>query len=126
MIENLLILYVNTGEDDISLTIGEIVAEANMCSLGEKVKPEVNSIAKKVEVHKTAELWKKLKLNVNKVVPENIKPELYDLIDTYSDVFADENNAIGDTSWVRFRIDLKENALPVKQKVRPLAPPLEK
>ena len=67
-----------------------------------------------------------MKLNANKVVPESLKPELYDLLNTYSDVFADENNTIGDTSWVKFKIDLKENALPVKQKVRPLAPPLEK
>ena len=69
------------GDDDITLTIGEIVAEANICSLGAKVKPEINSIAKKVDVHKTEELWKKLKLNVNKDVPEDVKPELYDLID---------------------------------------------
>ena len=126
VIETLLILYTNTGDDDIALTIGEIVAEASMCSIGEKVKPEINSVTKKGGVHRTAELWKKLKLNANTVVPESLKPELYNLIDTYSDVFADENNTIGNTSWVKFKIDLKENALPVKQKVCPLAPPLEK
>ena len=123
MVQDLLILYANTGDDEIALSIGEIVAEASMCSLGEKVKPDINSVTKKGGVHKTAELWKKLKLNANTVVPESLKSELYDLIDTYSDVFAYENNTIGKTSWVKFKIDLKENALPVKQKVRPLAPP---
>ena len=118
-----MILYANLGDDDITLTIGEVVAEANMCSLGAKVKPEINSITKKVDNHKTKELWNKLKLDVNEIVPDNMKPELYNLIATYSDVFADENITIGDTSWVKFRIDLKENAKPVKQKVCPLPPP---
>ena len=120
--ETLLILYANLGDDDITLTIGEVVAEANMCSLGAKVKPEINSIAKQVDNHKTKELWNKLKLNVNELVPNDLKPELFKLISDYSDVFADENITIGETSWVKFRIDLKENATPVKQKVRPLPP----
>ena len=94
-----------------------------MCSLGAKVKPEINSIdKKKVDNHKTKELWNKLKLNVNELVPNDLKPELFKLISDYSDVFADENITIGETSWVKFRIDLKENAKPVKQKVRPLPP----
>ena len=33
---------------------------------------------------------------------------------------------VGDTSWVEFKIDLNENSKPVKQKVRPLPPPLKK
>ena len=41
--ENLLILYSNLGDDDVTLTIGEVVAEANMCSLGTIVKPGINS-----------------------------------------------------------------------------------
>ena len=97
-----------------------------MCSLGAKVKPEINSIAKQVDNHKTKELWNKLKLNVNELVPNDLKPELFKLISDYSDVFADENITIGETSWVKFRIDLKENAKLVKQKVRPLPPPLKK
>ena len=36
--ENLLILYANNGDKLVTLTIGEIIAEANMCSLGTKVK----------------------------------------------------------------------------------------
>ena len=111
------------GDDDITLTIGEVVAKANMCSLGAKVKPEINSIAKQVDNNKAKELWNKLKLNVNEIVPNDLKPELFKLISDYSDVFADENITIGDTSWVKFRVEFKENAKPVKQKVCPYPPP---
>ena len=72
--------------------------------------------------NKAKELWNKLKLNVNELVPNDLKPELFKLISDYSDVFADENITIGDTSWVQFRVELKENAKPVKQKVCPLPP----
>ena len=120
--ENLLILYSNLGDDDVTLTIGEVVAEANMCSLGTKVKPGINSIAKQVDNNKAQELWSKLKLNVNELVPNDLKPELFKLISDYSDVFAKENVTIGNTSWVEFPVELKENAKPVKQKVCPLPP----
>ena len=53
----------------------------------------------------------------------NLKPELFSLIGEYSDVFTSEHCKVGDTSWVEFKIDLNENARPVKQKVRPLPPP---
>ena len=52
--ETLLILYSNLGDDNVTLTIGEVVAEANMCSLGTKVKPGINSIAKQVD---NTKLW---------------------------------------------------------------------
>ena len=105
------------------MTVGEVVAEANMCSLGTKVKPGVNTIAKQVDKNKAKELWSKLKLDFNVLVPKDLKPELFKLISDYSDVFADENVTIGDTSWLNSRVELKENAQPVKQKVRPLPPP---
>ena len=41
-------------------------------------------------------------------------------------MFNDENIKVGDTSWMEFKIELKEHAHPVKQKVRPLPPPLKK
>ena len=37
-------------------------------------------------------------------------------------MFTSENCQVGDTSWVEFKIELNENAKPVKQKVRPLPP----
>ena len=95
-----------------------------MCSLGTKVKPGINSIAKQVDKNKAKELRSKLKLDVNEIDPNDLKPELFKLISDYSDVFADENVTIGNTSWVEFRVELKENAEPVKQKVCPLPPPL--
>ena len=35
--ENLLILYMNVGDKLVTLTIGEIIAEADICSLGTKI-----------------------------------------------------------------------------------------
>ena len=35
--EKLLILYANVGDEPVTLTIGEIIAEASMCSLGTKI-----------------------------------------------------------------------------------------
>ena len=75
-LETLLILYSNLGDDDVTLTIGEVVAKANMCSLGTKVKPGVNSIAKQDD-NKAKELRNKLKLDVNELVSNNLKPELF-------------------------------------------------
>ena len=46
--ENLLILYAN-----------EVIAEANMCSLGTEVKPKINSITKQSNLDKSKELWSK-------------------------------------------------------------------
>ena len=69
-------------------------------------------------------MWNKLKLNEKKLVSTNLKPDLFALITEYSDVFTSENCQVGDTSWVEFKIELNENAKPVKQKVRPLPPPL--
>ena len=66
--EKLLILFANVGEEPIALTIGEIIAEASMCSLGTKIKPGINSIAKQVDKNRAQELWKKLKLDNNELV----------------------------------------------------------
>ena len=70
------------------------------------MEPGINSIAKQVDNNKAQELWSKLKLNVNELVPNDLKPELFKLISDYSDVFADENVTIGNTSWVEFRVEL--------------------
>ena len=96
-----------------------------MCSLGTRIKPGINSIAKKIDKNKTQELWKKLKLDNNELVSDNLKPDLFNLIQEFSDVFTDEHVKVGNTSWVEFKIDLKNHANPVKQKVHPL-PPSEK
>ena len=71
-------------------------------------------------------MWQKLKLDTNVLVSDNLKPDLFNLIQEFSDVFTDEHVKVGNTSWVQFRIDLKENAQPVKQKVLPLPPTLKK
>ena len=54
--EKLLILYANVGDEPVTLTIGEVIAEANMCSLGTKIKPGINSIAKQVDKNRAQEL----------------------------------------------------------------------
>ena len=45
---NLLILYANFEDKPVTLTIGEVIAEANVCSLGTKVKQKINSVTKQV------------------------------------------------------------------------------
>ena len=127
VVQDLLILYANTGENSISISVGEVVAEASMCSVGDKVKDTINVNSVKQRDKKDVDkLFKKLKLNENTVVPEHLKPEVYDLIENYSDVFADENNTIGDTSWIEFKIDLRPEAIPVKQKSKAFSPPIER
>ena len=98
-----MILYANVGDEPVTLTIGEIVAKANVCSLGTKIKPRVNSIAKQVDKDRAHELWNKLKLNENELVVNDLKPDLFALITEYSDMFTPEKFKIGDTSWVEFK-----------------------
>ena len=40
-------------------------------------------------------------------------------------MFTSDHCQVGDTSWVKFKIELNENAQPVKQKIRPLPTPLK-
>ena len=86
-----------------------------MCSLGTKIKPRVNSIAKQVDKDRAHELWNKLKLNENELVSNNstLKPNLFALITEYSDMFTSENCQVGYTSRVEFKIELNEKAKPV-------------
>ena len=46
--KNLLILYTKVGDEPVTLTIGKVIAEANMCSSVTKVQPKINSITKQV------------------------------------------------------------------------------
>ena len=77
--ENLLILYVNVGDEPVKLTFNKIIAEANMCSLGTEVKQKIYSITKRSYTDRTQELWDKLKLNHNKFVSSDsdLKKELF-------------------------------------------------
>ena len=119
--ENLLILYANVGDEPVTLTFNEVIAEANMGSLGTKVKPKINSITKQSNQDRSKELWSKLKLEQNEFVSSDSKlgPELFKLIGEYQDVFSSSTCKVGDTSWVEFKIDLNLDAQPVKQCVRP-------
>ena len=112
----------------VTLTIGEIIAKANMCSLGTKIKPKINSIAKQVDADRAHELWNKLKLNENELFSNDstLKPDLFALITEISDMFTSERCQVGHTSCVEFKIELNEKAKQVKQKLRPLSPPLKK
>ena len=125
--ENLLILYPNVGDEPVTLTFNEVIAEANMCSLGTKVKPKINSITKQNNPDRSKELWSKLKLEQNKFVSSDSKfrPELFKLIGENQDVFSSNTCKVGDTSWVEFKIDLNLDAQPVKQRVCLLPPPLK-
>ena len=69
-----------------------------MCSLGTKVKPKINSIAKQINPTRAHELWNKLKLEQNEFVSSdsNLKPELFSLIGEYSDVFTSEHCKVSD------------------------------
>ena len=40
--EELLILYANTGENSINISVGEVVAEASMCSISDRIKDTVH------------------------------------------------------------------------------------
>ena len=76
--ETLLTLYTNVGYKPVTLTIGEIIPEANMCSLETKDKPKINSITKQINLDRSNELWGKLKLEQNEFVfsDSKLRPEL--------------------------------------------------
>ena len=96
-----------------------------MCSLGTKIKPKINPITKQVNSDRAHELWSKLKLEQNEFVSShsNLRPELFSLLGEYHDVFTSNQCQVGDTSWVKFKIELNQTTQPVKQRVRPLPPP---
>ena len=76
-----------------------------MCSLGTRSKPGINSVYKKIDKNRTQELWQKLKLDTNVLVSDNLKPDLFNLIQEFSDMFTDEHVKVGNTSWVEFSIN---------------------
>ena len=123
--ENLLILYANVGDKPVTLTFNEVIAEANMCSLGTKIKPKINSITKQSNPDRSKELWSKLKLEQNEFLSSDskLRPALFKLIGEYQDVFSSNTCKVGDTSWVEFKIDLNLDAQSVKKGVRPLPSP---
>ena len=63
--ENLLILYANVGDKPVTLTVGEVISKADMCSLGTKVKLKIYSVTKQFNLDRANELWSKLKLEQN-------------------------------------------------------------
>ena len=48
---------------------------------------------------------------------------MFSLIVEYHDVFTSDQCQAGDTSCMKFKIELNQNGQPVKQRVRPLPPP---
>ena len=123
----LTILYTNLSENNIVLTPGEIIGHGSMCSEVKKIKPVIN-IVKPAHKDKsvTDRLWSDLKLQNNEVLDEvpELKKKLYSILHEYQDVFTNDQCHVGNTSWDTFKIDLIPNAQPVRQRVRPLAPPL--
>ena len=55
-----------------------------------------------------------------------LKLDLFSLLGKYHDVFTSDQCQVGDTSWVKFKIDLNQNGQLVKQRAHPLPPPLLK
>ena len=102
---NLLILYANFEDKPVTLTIGEVIAEANVCSLGTKVKQKINSVTKQVNPDRAKKLWSKLKLEHNKFTSSDsmLRTELFFLINENHDVFTSDQCKVGDTSWVKFK-----------------------
>ena len=83
--KNLLILYANVGNKPVMLTIGEVIAEVDMCSQETRVKPKINLITKQSNPDRAQELWSKLKLEHNEFVSSDskLKTELFLLIGEY-------------------------------------------
>ena len=71
--KNLSILYANVGDQPVTLTIGEVIAKADMCPLGTRVKPKINSITKQSNPDRAQKLWCKLKLEHNEFVSSDSK-----------------------------------------------------
>ena len=84
----------------------------------------MNSITKQINPDRANELWSKLKLEPNEFDSSDskLRPELFLLIGEYNDVFTSDQCQVGDTAWVKFKIELNQNAQPVKQRVCPLPP----
>ena len=91
-----------------------------MCSLETKVKSKINSITKQVNLDRAHKLGSKLKLEQNEFVSSDskLRTVLFSLINEYHDVFTSDQCKVGNTSWVKFKIELNRNAQPVKQRVR--------
>ena len=72
------------------------------------------------------ELWDSLKLSENKLLRQNpaVLKQTKQLIHDYQDIFS--TSAPGETDLVELSLKLKEDTEPIRQKVRPLNPALEK
>ena len=81
----------------------------------------INQVSKEDNLQK---LYEDLRLDENQMLkehPEMLK-KVKDLVQKYQDVFSSPEQATGKTNLTEFDIKLKDDAKPVKSKVRPLNP----
>ena len=90
-----------------------------------KLNRKLIQLQNKVDPDRAQELWSKLILEQNKFASSDSKfrTELFLLINEYHDVFTSDQCKVGNTSWVKFKIELNPPNLLSKKLV--LYPPLK-
>ena len=119
-------MYTNLSEKDVIISPNQLIAYGSMI-FEEKPKQTINVVKKGVKDPAVTErIWAELKLNENKILKENVKIKnlVYSMINDNQEIFTSEDCKVGKTPWETFKIELKPNARPVNQKMRPVPPNL--
>ena len=118
------IAIVNPSEHDVVFKKGSKIGK--YAELGSIRKPEEGKVREmKDATPNVGVILKKLRIEENKILRDNpiIKERIIELVKEYADVFSDpEGTIIGTTELLEFDVVLKEDAKPVRQKLRPLNP----
>ena len=121
------IAILNVGREPIQIRQGEKLA--NICSIHESKKKDESSITERISkltVPNYKDLIDQLRIEENSLLKEKpkVKEKLIQLIKKYADVFSkpEDSQIIGCTDLIEFDIKLKEDAVPIAQKLRPLNP----
>ena len=128
------IFMMNVGEDDVMIPKGSTVAQITELkeipddkrkSTGAEV-PGITSVEDNVadRTKRLQDLLKDLRINENILLTKNpkVKSKVVRLLDKYLHVFSDDKHMYGNTEKIKFSVELKDGAKPVKSAVRPLNP----
>lgn len=121
------IALINIQDENVVIKKGSEIARIATVKVGknnvEPTKEVTEEKLLKVE-DRSEQLLKDLQIEDNEMLRSNpeIKKKVKELVVEYQDVFSEPGNEIGRTNLMEFTVDLKPEARPIRQRLRPLNP----
>ena len=121
------IAVMNIQDENVVIKKGSEIARITTVRIGQQSKEPITEVPSekvlKVE-DRSEKLLQDLQIEENEMLRSNpeIKQKVKDLVVEYQDVFSEPGNEIGKTNLMEFTLDLKPEARPIRQRLRPLNP----